>query len=108
MDTSFENNFRVPTAFMWLLTVLNFIPVFAFAFGLTDLVNSPFQSGIFFGILVVTLLIFLADALTSEIYNKTVWIIILILIPMVTYVIYLIQRKKLLGLQRKKVKFGGE
>ncbi len=55
----------------------------------------------FFLLIVVWLIIFI-DILRTSIYNKTFWIITMIVVPFLAPVFYLFQRKKLIHLQNNK------
>ena len=48
-----------------------------------------------------TWIIIISDMVKNKIYNKTFWIITMFIIPSITTIFYLIQRKKLLRLGQK-------
>jgi len=105
METSYYKNFRIPVAIMWALVVVNYWVAISFVFYHSPLTGPTFISGFKFGIIIMTWLLFLADALVSRIYNRSFWLIALVVTPLFAYPFYLVQRKKLLNMAERRGHF---
>lgn len=106
MTNHSDNNFSIPIGIMWFLVLLNWLAAFSVLFPYAVLFSSSFTYGLKTGLLFVTWVIFIADAISRARYNRTFWIIVLILTPVIAYPFYLINRKRLFNLQRKRDNFG--
>ena len=97
-----RNYFLISPVVMWLLLALNYFFAILWLTKSELFYNSGFLSGAAFSVAILTLIIFLSDIIVSPVYNRSFWIISVVFISMITYPVYLIQRKKL---QRLYFKF---
>lgn len=97
-----RNYFLISPVVMWLLVALNYFFAILWLTGPEILRNSDFMWGVVLATALVTWVIFISDIVLSPVYNRSFWIISVVFISMITYPVYLIQRKKL---QRLYFKF---
>lgn len=103
-----KTKFKIPVVILWILTIV------CWAILIERLIdwNGRYVSFInpiwLLVCLFVSILVFVADMLFSDIYNKPAWIIMVIIVPYFSFPLYILQKKKLLGMQRKKNNFGSK
>ena len=91
---------------MWFLVFLNWLAAFCIIFSEKGFSGNTFYLGLKLGVFLVTWIIFLAEASFTNRYNRSWWIIVLIITPIVTYPFYLLQHRKLIKMQSKKEVLG--
>ncbi len=97
--------FRIPALLLWGLTLAGYVlQIIWIVFRFRDS-GSAFNPLWLFILLYVTVLVFVIDMATSDIFNKVAWIIMAGVMPYITFPVYLIQKKRLLRIQRRKNDF---
>jgi hypothetical protein len=92
---------KFPAGLLWSITVLVWLLSVVWLLDLLGDGNSVFSALLFIACQVLCQVVFIIDVAGSDIFNKTGWIIMLIIIPLISFPVYLIQRKKLLRIQRR-------
>jgi len=91
-----KQDFRIGFKAVWILVIISFLLMF---FGTIvklqhwDYSDIYLITGLVLGL--VSWLIIISDMVNKDIETKTLWIIMMILIPSLTSIFYLIQRDKL-------------
>ncbi|MEZ5000735.1 MAG: hypothetical protein R2744_09790 [Bacteroidales bacterium] len=94
MEGKANDYLLIPTLLMWFLVAVNYLFAILWITGNITLEESGMLFGFLFGIVALTWILFLVDALIAEIYQKSFWIISLVVLPLVTYPVYLVRRRK--------------
>ncbi len=105
MENNSEKDLRVSPIIMWILVIINIYLSFSWVFGLISLSDASLFLSMSFGISFATWIIFLSDIIKSNIYNKKWWLVMMICTPLIAEPIYLIQREKLINLQKRRGNF---
>lgn len=94
-----NQNFKVSSKIVWILVIGGFIISFIAAFAKNQHWNlSQLLLNIALIFLFSAWIIVFSDILKNKIYNKTFWIISMIILPNISPLFYLIQRTRLLRL----------
>lgn len=97
-----NQDFRISFKIVWMLVILNLVLT---TVGILDkLQHQEFSQNLLtagVAIFFSTWIIIMGDIIKNKIYNKTFWIIAMLITPSITSIFYLIQRNKLLKLGYK-------
>ncbi len=103
-----KSKISIPPLVLWVLTFASWIIYLVWAFskyGSSSLAINPI---LVFLLLYVTLIVFIVDMVSSEIYNRISWIIMLMVVPYITFPVYLFQKKRLIRIQQRKENFANK
>ena len=97
-----EQDFRISINTVWFLAIGNLLLIGFGAFANTQQWESS-QVLLTIGLMLLfsTWIIVMSDLLRNRIYNKTFWVVMMIIMPAVAALFYMIQRDKLLRLGQK-------
>ncbi|MCA1762220.1 MAG: hypothetical protein ABR574_07780 [Cryomorphaceae bacterium] len=102
MSSTKNQDFKIGIKTVWFLVVGNLLLI---AFGaIAKIQHWEFSQFILsFGLVLFfsTWIIVLSDMTKNKIYNKTFWVMSMLIMPTIAPIIYLIQRNKLLRLGQK-------
>jgi predicted membrane channel-forming protein YqfA (hemolysin III family) len=90
------------TTFIWMVVILSLLLTVAGVLAMIQqwqLVSAQWISG--FALLLLAWIAIIVDMNKNEIFNKRFWILSMLIIPSLTSVFYLIQRKKLIELGKE-------
>ena len=90
---------------MWSLTILLWVLYIIWSLNWIGHNDRTFSTILVIACQLLCWLVFIIDILRSDIYNKAAWIIMIMITPLITFPVYLFQKKRLLNLQRKKERF---
>lgn len=97
-----EQDFRISIKTVWVLAIGSLLLI---GFGALAKLQQWDSSQVFLTIglmlLFTTWIIIMSDLLRNRIYDKTFWVVMMILMPAVAAFFYMIQRDKLLRLGQK-------
>lgn len=96
---------QFPTGLLWSVTILLWILVIIWALDGIGNNDRTFSSIIVLVFQLLCWIVFIIEIAGSDIYNKAAWIIMVIITPMITFPIYLFQKRRLLRIQQRKVDF---
>jgi hypothetical protein len=97
-----EQDFRISIKTVWFLAIGNLLLIgFGALAKLQQLESSQVFLTIGLMLLFSTWIIVMGDLLRNRIYNKTFWVVMMIIMPAIAALFYMIQRDKLLRLGQK-------
>jgi len=97
-----NRNFTLSTTFIWIMVIISLILTIIGALAIIrqwQLVDSQWIIG--FALLILAWAIIIIDMNRNGIFNKRFWILSMLIIPSITSIFYLIQRKKLIELGKE-------
>ncbi len=97
-----NRNFTLSTTFIWIMVIISLILTIIGTLAIIQqwqLVSSQWIIG--FALLILAWIIIIIDMNRNNIFNKRFWILSMLIIPSVTSIFYLIQRKKLIKLGKE-------
>ena len=104
MEEKIKGYLLVPPQLMWVLAAINYLFPILWITGNLAISETGMQFGIFLGIVIVTWLLFLADALSADLYQKSFWVVSLVILPLVTYPVYLLRRRRMIEMNQRFLK----
>jgi len=92
-----NTDLTLPAPIAWTLALITAFLPFLIIFNPSDKWSLTGEIGIAcLAIMVLVLILFIADAITSNIRNKPLWILFLLLFPSIAQIVYLILKKKIM------------
>lgn len=98
----------IPVGLMWALTVAIWLISTIWLLDIFGNENLLFSSLIFYCFQVLCVVVFIMDIIKADIFNKPAWIIMIVFLPVISFPIYLVQRKRLIRIQERKNSFTGK
>ncbi len=97
-----SNDFKISQNVVWFLVIGNTLLMILGAFAKLNHLDYP-EFLLTFGLMMFfsTWIIILNDMINNKIYNKSFWVLSLFIIPFISFIFYIIQRKRLIRLGHK-------
>jgi hypothetical protein len=100
-----KSGITIPPLVLWALTIACWtihLAWFFYRFGSSSIAINPILVLI---LLYFSLIVFIVDMVSSKIYNRVAWVIMLMVVPYITFPVYLLQKKRLIRIQQRKDNF---
>lgn len=96
---------KIPLGLMWSITILVWLLTIIWSLDWSAGNYQKFSLILLICAQLLCLIVFIIDIIDSDIFHKAGWIIMIVIIPVLSYPIYLLQRKRLLRIQRRANNF---
>ena len=103
--TKEKSEISIPPLVLWVLTIACWtihLAWFSYKFGSSSITINPILVLL---LLYFSLIVFIVDMVSSKIYNRVAWVIMLMVVPYITFPVYLFQKKRLIRIQQRKDDF---
>lgn len=97
-----DRNFTLNTSFIWIVVILSVLLTIVGVLAMIQqwqLIDAQWITG--FALLALAWVAIIVDMHKNKIFNKKFWILSMLIIPSLTSIFYLIQRKKLIELGKE-------